>query len=99
MFYPLKYKDIIIAEGNPDKEYTVLGEVDCTLGGFYSQMKSLNDVKETLYQQAKLLNANAIINFTYGQKKKFFSLEGVVFYGKGVAVKFRNIESILDLCK
>ena len=99
MFYPLRYKDIVIAEGVPEKKYMVLGEVDCTLGGFYSQMKSLNDVKETLYQQAKLLNANAIINFTYGQKKKFFSLEGVVFYGRGIAVRFTDIESILNLCK
>ena len=83
--YISKYNDIYFAEGNVEAD-RIIKPVEILIGGCYSQCKSLDDVKERLSVHAKEIGANAIINFTYGQKAKFFSLDGVVFYGSGLAV-------------
>jgi hypothetical protein len=36
-------------------------------------------------RKARALNANCIMNFTYGQKARWLAIDDVAFYGKGVA--------------
>ena len=73
------HNGIIFVEG-PYNTAKVLREVTVELAG---QLKTLIDVQNQIAEQAKLIGANAVINFTYGQKKKWFARDGIVFVGKG----------------
>ena len=73
------HNDIIFVEG-PYNTAKVLREVTVELAG---QLKNLTDVKNQISEQAKCIGANAVINFTYGQKKKWFARDGIVFVGQG----------------
>ena len=73
------HNEIIFVEG-PYNTAKVLRDVTVELAG---QLKNLTDVKNQLAEQAKYIGANAVINFTYGQKKKWFAADGIVFVGKG----------------
>lgn len=61
------------------------------------QLKNLNDVKKELAIKAKQKNANAIINFEYGQASTSFwhaslfaSDDNIKWYGKGTAVRLSD---------
>lgn len=82
--YVTKFNDIYFVEENVAAE-RIVTSVEISIGGFYSQCKTLDDVKQILSMQAKEVGANAVINFKYGQKSKIFSLDQVKFYGSGVA--------------
>lgn len=80
-------------EGNePDAK--IVGSVEYTKDGFYNQqLKDLNAVKDQLAQKAWAMGANAIMNFTYGQKSTswFRSMilaldDNVNWYGSGTAI-------------
>ncbi|MDO4543736.1 MAG: hypothetical protein Q4C01_04205 [Clostridia bacterium] len=87
MAYTTTYDDLVISEGKLANS-SFLGEVKCDLSFvFGAQLKSLRDVKAALSSQAKALGANAIENFTYGQKSKLLAFDDVAFWGKGVAVR------------
>ena len=46
-------------------------------------LKNLRDVKDLFVKEAKLIGANAVVNFTYGQKIKWLARDNVIFYGEG----------------
>lgn len=85
MAYTTLYKDIIFIEGNSN-DVRVIGNVSSDLSfKFGAQLKNLNDVKNDMADKAKSLGANCIVNFTYGQKSRWFAIDDVAFYGKGEA--------------
>ena len=57
-----------------------------------AHLKNLNDVKKILSEKAKLLGANAVINFKYGQKSRWLAIDDVAFYGKGDAVLLNSYD-------
>ncbi len=52
-----------------------------------AQLKFLRDVKSELASQTRVLGANAIESFTYGQKHRWLAFDDVAFWGKAVAVR------------
>ncbi len=86
MAFTTVHNGIVISEGKLDSLRT-LGDVKCDLGRRPgAQFKSLRDVKDELCRQAKNFGANAILEFTYGQKSRWLAWDDVSFYGKGIAV-------------
>jgi hypothetical protein len=85
MAYTVVYEDIVFVEGDW-RNATYGSQINCTLLGG-GQLKSLNDVKHNLAQQAKRQNYNAVVHFTYGQKTGFFlsflAWDEVSYWGKG----------------
>lgn len=99
-----KYKDIFFVEKNKDnfgKE--IIKEIEIKIDGIFcnSQLKSLSDVKESMYKIAKENDGNAIINFTYGQHSTFWrsilGLDNIFWYGKGSLINLskKEIEELL----
>lgn len=83
MAYTTIYKGVVFIEGNHPS--AVIGkniETDLSFC-INEQLKSLRNVKDNLCEQAKHYGYNAIVNFTYGQKSKFWSFDNIVFWGKG----------------
>ena len=77
---------IVISEGKLEKS-RMIGCVEVDLSfRIGAQLKSLSDVKTELVRQALSLGANAIEDFTYGQKHRWFAIDDVAFWGKGMAV-------------
>ena len=68
MPYTSFYKGIAFIEGNIPNAKIVKPNVSARLGGFGSHLKTLTDVKDILVNQCISSNANAVINFKYGQK-------------------------------
>lgn len=90
MAFTCVHEGMIISEGRLEKSQS-LGMIEVDLSfRFGAQLKSLRDVKSALAQQAKTLGANAIENFTYGQKHRWLAIDDVAFWGKGVAVRIPN---------
>ncbi len=63
---------------------------DQWVGG--SQIKTLEDVKNEMAKKVKAQGGDALIQFTYGQKssgfwKSLFSIDDVIWWGKGTAGK------------
>ncbi len=94
-----KYKDIYFIENNVDNfGKRSIKDINVDIDGMFcnSQLKSLGDVKEKMYNIAKRYNGNAIINFKYGQKSTFlksiFGLDDVCWYGKGLLMFFGDDE-------
>lgn len=94
MAYKSLFNGIIFIEG--DEEYSsLLGNVEYKKEGFYNnQLKNLDNVKSQLADKAKLLGANAVIEFKYGQKSTTWLRsmilrldDNINWYGSGIAVK------------
>jgi len=83
MPYTSFYKGIAFIEGNIPNAKIVKPNVSARLGGFGSHLKTLTDVKDILVNQCISSNANAVINFKYGQKTRLLAIDDMVFFGSG----------------
>lgn len=95
MAFITKYEDIVLVEGDIDIPYESKGRVLCSLGDLRVKTKTIDVVKTYLCDQAKSIGANAIIKFEYGQKRKSSSIDGVVYYGRGIAVYCYDLEQLI----
>lgn len=87
MAFTCIHEGMIFSEGKLDKAQS-LGMIEADLSFvFGAQLKSLRDVKSDLAAKARALGANAIENFTYGQKHRWLAIDDVAFWGKGIAVR------------
>lgn len=87
MAFTCVHEGMIISEGRLEKSQP-LGMIEADLSfKIGAQLKSLRDVKSELAVQARALGANAIENFTYGQKHRWLAIDDVAFWGKAVAVR------------
>ena len=92
MAYISLYKGVIFIEGQ-DPLARPIGMVEYKKNfSFNAQLLTLDAVKDQLVEKATALGANAIVNFTYGQKSSgwfkssLFALDdNVKCYGSGVA--------------
>lgn len=82
MAYKTLYDNIIFIEGS-DNRVSIKGTVTYTYGSFGSQLKGLNSVKASLANQAKSKKCNCIVDFKYGQKSSWFSLDDTKWFGNG----------------
>lgn len=86
MAFTCIHDGMIISEGLLEKAQPI-GMIEADLSfKFGAQLKSLRDVKTDLVMKARMMGANAIANFTYGQKHRWLAIDDVAFWGKGVAV-------------
>lgn len=96
MAYISLYNGFVFIEGN-EPNAKEIGRVEYTkegISGFYNQqLKDLNAVKFQLAQKAQDMGANAVMNFTYGQKSTtwfrsmFLGLDdNINWYGSGTAI-------------
>ena len=93
MSYKSMMDGIIFIEGNYNC-VNELGPVKYTKDNiFNSQLKNLDYVKEQLAYKAHKMGANAIINFTYGQKSRgllgslfLINDDNIEWYADGTAV-------------
>lgn len=93
MAYISIYKGIAFIEGD-EPNAKKLRRVEYVKDGFYNQqLKDLDAVKDQLAQKARAMGANAIMDFTYGQKSTswFRSMllafdDNVNWYGSGTAI-------------
>lgn len=83
MAYTTVYKDFVFVEGDNSKAVRKT-KIKANLSGFGAQLKNLNNVKDSLIFTAKLHECNCILDFKYGQKTSFFSIDDVKFYGSGI---------------
>ncbi|AEF80952.1 hypothetical protein TREAZ_1861 [Leadbettera azotonutricia ZAS-9] len=83
MAYTVIYEGIIFVEGDfPGAERGA--HISCDLSfKIGAQLKSLRDVKNNLASKARSKGANAILDFTYGQKSRWLALDDIAFWGKG----------------
>lgn len=87
MAFTCVHEGMVISEGKLEKSQS-LGMIEADLSfRIGAQLKSLRDVKSELATQARMLGANAIENFSYGQKHRWLAIDDVAFWGKGVAVR------------
>lgn len=85
MAYTTLYNGVVFIEGNNDNA-KIIGSVSSDLSfKIGAQLKNLNDVKSDMANKAKVLGANCIVNFTYGQKSRWIAIDDVAFYGNGKA--------------
>ena len=82
MAYKTVYDDVIFIEGT-DSRVAVKGKVKYKYGLFNSQLKDLNSVKASLASQAKFQRCNCIVEFKYGQKSSWLSLDDTKWFGEG----------------
>lgn len=82
MAYKSVYNGIIFIEGT-DPRVDVKGKISFTYGLFGSQLKGLDSVKDSLANQAKSHNCNCVIEFNYGQKSSWLSLDDTKWFGDG----------------
>lgn len=92
MAYTTLYNGVVFIEGNNDNA-KIIGSVSSDLSfKIGAQLKNLNDVKSDMANKAKVLGANCIVNFTYGQKSRWLAIDDVAFYGNGkAAILLENI--------
>lgn len=97
MAYKSLYNNIIFIEGS-DSRVEIKGTVTYTYGSFGSQLKGLNSVKDSLAKQAIAKKCNCIVDFQYGQKSSWFSLDDTKWYGSGKCgiLSEDNYKSIFD---
>lgn len=85
MGYETIYRDILFIEGK-EPSAKIIAAVSSDLSfKIGAQLKNLNNVKDDLINKALLYNANAIVEFTYGQKSRWLAIDDVAYYGKGYA--------------
>ena len=83
MTFTTEYQDVYFVEGYVDNAKIICElNIDLTRG-LGAHLKNLQDVKNAFVKEAKANGANAVINFTYGQKRRWFSADGVGFWGNG----------------
>ena len=93
MAYISVYKGFVFIEGQEPLAKPI-GKVEYKKKfSFNSQLLTLDAVKDQLMEQAVALGANAIVDFTYGQKSSgwfksslFSSDDNIKWYGSGTAV-------------
>ena len=105
MAYTSLYKGFIFIEGN-EPSAKLLGKVEYKKAFSYNaQLKTLDVVKEQLMEKAQALGANAVVNFTYGQKSSGWfksSLlaldDNIKWYGDGMAaiLPIEKVQEILE---
>ena len=101
MGYTVIHDGIIFDEGirnNVVKVGNIEADLSFKIG---AQLKNLRDVKTDLARKARSMNANLIINFTYGQKSRWLAIDDVAFWGKGIAcrVSQEEYDSIVNKLK
>ena len=91
MGYKSITKDIIFIEGQFD-DCQRITKIHYDKSFWNEQSRGLNNVKEQLAHKAKILGANAVVDFKYGQKSSgwfksilFASDDDVAWYGEGYA--------------
>ena len=83
--YPTIFDQIIFIEcGLPQMQFVSPVAVDLSFK-IGAQLKTLNDVKRGLAQQARQLGCNCIAEFQYGQKSRWLAIDDVANFGKGMA--------------
>lgn len=83
MPYTTECQGIYFIEGDVENA-KIIRELSIDLTkGYRAHLKNLQDIKNTFIKEAKSNGANAVINFTYGQKHRWFSFDNVGFWGKG----------------
>ncbi|HPG92397.1 MAG TPA: hypothetical protein PK675_03195 [Clostridia bacterium] len=83
MGYKTVYDKVIFIEGGDDNA-RILRHIKCDMSFVIgAQLKSLNDIKKKMCQEAAAYNANAVVNFTYGQRARLFAIDDVAFKGEG----------------
>jgi hypothetical protein len=92
---------IFLEDTHPDA--VPIRTLEVSIGGFmsHSQLKTLDDVKAKMAEEALQIGANIIVKFTYGQKapgfwREIISLDNVHWYGTGIAAKI-PLETYQDL--
>ena len=93
MAYISLHNGFVFIEGY-EPNAKIIGKVEYTKDGFYNQqLKDLDAVKDQMAQKASAQGANAIMDFTYGQKSTswFRSMllsldDNVNWYGSGTAI-------------
>lgn len=102
-----EYKGILFIEGKYSKG-EVIQTVNTAIKGFFEspQVRNLDDVKARLATLAEKLDANAIVEFQYGQKsatfwESLFSRDDVHWYGSGLAVRLseKQYQDLLKQCR
>ena len=83
MAYTSFYKGIAFVEGSVPNAKVIKQNVNAKLSGFGSHLKTLADVKDILVNQCISSNANAVVNFKYGQKTRLFAIDDMIFFGSG----------------
>lgn len=92
MAFTTIFDEIVFIEGNfPGATRGEAIKADFTRG-IGGQLKSLNDIKRNLAKKAKNSGFNAIIDFKYGQKSRFFSFDNVGFWGEGTLANIPQSE-------
>lgn len=82
MAYVTIFDGIIFIEGDHPRAEKK-SRVNVEIGGIGAQLKSLDNLKKHIASNAKLRNCNCIVQFTYGQKSRFFAFDDVAYYGNG----------------
>jgi len=96
MAYTCVYDGMVISEGKLEKSVAI-AEVSVDLSfRIGAQLKSLRDVKEKLVREARVIGANALENFTYGQKHRFLAIDDVAFWGRATAVRIHEDRLIAE---
>ncbi len=97
MAYTTIHNGIVFVEGAyPSAKSVSNAEIDLSFC-INEQLKSLRDVKENLSMQAKAVGCNAVINFKYGQKSRFWTFDNIVFWGTGTLAVIPQNE-LDDIC-
>lgn len=86
MAYTSIYKDIVFIEGDNPKAIN-RHKIKTNLTGIGAQFKNLNNVKDQLVMQAKFKKCNCVLDFKYGQKTSWLSIDDVKFYGIGTCAE------------
>jgi hypothetical protein len=98
MAFTTVFEDVVFVEG--DYKGAVRGakiKSDLTYN-FGAQLKSLRDIKHNLAVQAKRKAFNAVLDFKYGQKSKFFAFDNVGYWGEGILANIPKNEYD-DICR
>lgn len=83
--YPTIFDQVIFIEcGLPNMQAVSPVAVDLSFR-VGAQLKTLNDVKRELAQQAHHMGCNCIAEFQYGQKSRWLAIDDVAYFGKGIA--------------
>ena len=76
------FDGIIFIEGEHPRAFKRF-RADTELDGFGSQLRNLDELKRSMARVAASKGCNCVVNFTYGQKTKFWNYDGVVLSGCG----------------
>jgi len=89
MAFVTVFQDVVFIEGDHPravKQYSA----ETRVSGFGSQLKNLNDLKQTMAATARNCGCNCVVNFTYGQKSKLIAIDDVAYVGNGFYAVLSN---------